>query len=235
VFVRAEIEDSSGASRMVSRKLLTDYKAQDDCRTELTIDGTVVSNLDSVGLSLSEPPLRAPILMQRSLRYVVFARPTDRSDYFKALLEVDDLEVIRSAITDLQDAVVKQPSSLLSSLRKCTAISGLSEIARKIESEGFRAESLESALSDALKIVLTSAGSTEGQLPSHIRGRIALLKQTLESRRESAFPMTALMLGTGASAQFQRASDVPGGRFTTGCHSFGLPTVLNRRIRATQT
>jgi AAA domain-containing protein len=59
VFVRAEIADSSGDSHIVSRKLLTDYTAQDDCRTELTIDGVVVDNLDCVGIFLSEPPLRA--------------------------------------------------------------------------------------------------------------------------------------------------------------------------------
>ncbi len=206
VLVRAEIEDSSGASHVVSRKLLTDYTAQDDCRTELTIDGTVVPNLESIGLPLSEPPLRAPILMQHTLRYVVSARPTDRSDYFKALLEVNDLDVIRGAIADLQNIVVKPASSLLTSLRKCAAIPGLAEIPKKIESEGLRAESLESALSEALRIVLTSAGLTDGEISSNIQGRITLLKQTLDSRRESAFPITALTLGTGANAQFTSPS-----------------------------
>jgi len=42
--------------------------------------------------------LRAPVLFQHSVRYALSARPIDRLAYFKALLEVSDLDDLSNAL-----------------------------------------------------------------------------------------------------------------------------------------
>jgi len=92
VWVRATIADDGGAERVVTRTLVKDYTADKECVTELTIDGNVATDLSSLGITLFDPPLRAPVLLQHSLRFALSARPQDRTDYFKGLLEVQDLD-----------------------------------------------------------------------------------------------------------------------------------------------
>src|SRR5205823_3598797 len=79
--------------------------AEDECRSQLTIDGAAVNDPSSIGIVLADPPLRAPVLLQHSLRFALSARPQDRADYFKAVLEVQDLEVLCDLIRAQVDAL----------------------------------------------------------------------------------------------------------------------------------
>src|SRR3990172_4301284 len=98
VFVRADIETTGGHIHRVERRLVRDYTGRDPCASELTVDGAPAADVSGLGIRLSEPPLEAPILMQHTLRYVISTEPQKRADYFKALLEVSDLETVRTAI-----------------------------------------------------------------------------------------------------------------------------------------
>jgi hypothetical protein len=84
--VRAGIVGSDEVEHTVERVLEADYTVEDECRSQLTIDGAVVNDLSSIGIVLADPPLRAPVLLQHSLRFALSARPQDRADYFKAVL-----------------------------------------------------------------------------------------------------------------------------------------------------
>jgi hypothetical protein len=83
VFVQATIADSIGAPRIVRRVLKTDYSKKQECETVLTIDGKLANEADlaELGVVLSQPPLRAPVLAQHTLGYVFSARPQDRASY----------------------------------------------------------------------------------------------------------------------------------------------------------
>jgi hypothetical protein len=93
VFVEIRVEHGGSAHR-VRRTLLSDYAKKGDCETRLEIDGQVAdeSAFAGIGIRLSQPPLAAPVLMQHTLPYVFSAGPKERSAYFKALLDVDDLD-----------------------------------------------------------------------------------------------------------------------------------------------
>lgn len=101
VYVELGLEDREGGTRVVRRELTCDYRGASDCTSILTMDGARVESVIIAGLPLSDPPLAAPVLLEHTLRYAVSAKPGDRSDYFKAVLEVADLDVVRAEVTAL--------------------------------------------------------------------------------------------------------------------------------------
>ena len=103
VYVEAEIVGTDGTPHQVRKTLLADYAKRQDCRSSLEIDGAPASQNDlaALGIVLSQPPLAAPVLAQHTLGYLFSARPQDRASYFKAVLEVTDLEELRGAVAAL--------------------------------------------------------------------------------------------------------------------------------------
>lgn len=118
-YVKAGVEDSNGCTHEVERALVSDYAAPSDCSSVLKVDGATVDSLESVGIYLSDPPLRAPVLMQHTLRYAISARPQDRADFFKAMVEVQDLELFRDQIAALVDGLQSPVPGPLQLLRTC--------------------------------------------------------------------------------------------------------------------
>ena len=100
VFVQATIEADTGRRHVIRRTLARDFEKRSACESRLEIDGNVATqdDLRQLGLALSAPPMQAPILLQHTLAYLFSAKPGDRSTYFKALLEVADLDDARRAI-----------------------------------------------------------------------------------------------------------------------------------------
>jgi hypothetical protein len=112
VQVSAGIIDDGGVERTVVRTLDNDLGRGQDCSSTLTIDGTQASDLSTLGIVLAEPPLRAPVLFQHSIRYALTARPTDRLAYFKALLEMADLDALTNALTATINSFSVVPTQL---------------------------------------------------------------------------------------------------------------------------
>ena len=102
-YVEAQITGTDGQTHTVRRTLISDYAKRKDCQSALQIDGEDAkeSDLASLGIVLSQPPLAAPVLAQQTLGYLFSARPGDRATYFKKILEVTDLEELRSAVAAL--------------------------------------------------------------------------------------------------------------------------------------
>jgi hypothetical protein len=112
VYVEVGLDEGSGTVRVLRRELTCDYRGASDCTSTLTLDGTRIAAVTDAGLTLSDPPLAAPVLLEHTLRYAVSAKPGDRSDYFKAVLEVADLDVVRAEVSRLlaeRDAAPRDP------------------------------------------------------------------------------------------------------------------------------
>lgn len=101
VYVEVGLIDADGTEYAIRRQLDLDYQGATDCASTLTVNGVETETVTGVGLHLSDPPLAAPVLLEHALRYAVSAKPGDRSDYFKAVLEVADLDVVRAEIAAL--------------------------------------------------------------------------------------------------------------------------------------
>jgi hypothetical protein len=112
VFVQAAIRDSAGAAHVLKRVLKTDYSKKQECETVFTIDEQPANEaaLAALGVVLSQPPFRAPVLAQHTLGYVFSARPQDRASYFKALLEVTDIEEFRNQVAALGNEIAAPAS-----------------------------------------------------------------------------------------------------------------------------
>jgi hypothetical protein len=134
VAVTAGVRDQRGELREVERALIRDYGADADCDSTLTIDGAAAADLSSLGIVLADPPLRAPVLLQHSLRFALSARPQDRSNYFKSVLEIQDLETLRDLIEASGVAVQPLPAAALSKLRGLRASARLAHLAGDVES-----------------------------------------------------------------------------------------------------
>lgn len=109
VYVQATIETDNGARRVLKRVLVRDFEKRSACESRLEIDGNAANqdDLRRLGFVLSAPPMQAPVLLQHTLAYLFSARPGDRSAYFKALLEVADLDDTRR---EIQNAIGAFPA-----------------------------------------------------------------------------------------------------------------------------
>lgn len=119
VWVEAEIRCPDGATRTVRRALDTDYSQSDPCTSTVTIDAAP-GNLKVLGIPFGEPPLAAPVLLQHNLRYVLSTEPQKRAEYFRALLEVTDLDLVRQALTR-----AKRRASALPPLQRLAELTAL--------------------------------------------------------------------------------------------------------------
>jgi hypothetical protein len=190
VFVRAHVLGASGTVHTVERRLVSDYTGRDECTSELQIDGQRATDVSTIGIRLSQPPLEAPVLMQHSLRYVVSAEPQKRADYFKALLEVSDLEDIRTAIAEAKRLLEPALNSIGAALNHCLTNKTLAPVVSRLQAAKPSAGMISSILRDALRVVLSDTGT----IPESLEERLATAKQLLASKREATFPVQVLSL-----------------------------------------
>ena len=192
VYVEAEIVDASGQPHTVRRMLVSDYGKRDDCRTALVIDGTPAGEADllALGIVLSQPPLRAPVLAQHTLGYLFSARPQERASYFKALLEVTDLEAFRNAVASLEADLHAQAieSEPLVRLRAALTIPEAAGALARLQPNPPPLAEVRNALADALGSVIETAG---GVPPRDLPQRIESLEAILAERRATTFPLEA--------------------------------------------
>jgi len=191
VIVAAEIEDAQGRVHRVERCLVRDYTGRDSCQSELIVDGNLADDLTSLGIRLSQPPLEAPVLMPHTLRYVVSADPQKRADYFKALLEVSDLEEIRNAITEAKSRLPEPTSDISSTYERCRSNPQFGRELALVESSSPSREVVENALSEALGRIL----SGDEQVPPELDAQLSAAKDLLSRQRARTFPIDDLAPG----------------------------------------
>jgi hypothetical protein len=187
MWVAAVIETPDGVEHQVRRTLVADYGFAEGCRSTLTIDGVPAASLAVLGYPLSRPPLGAPVLLHHALRYAIAAAPQQRSDYFKAVLEIADLDVVRREITQLHNVLARPPNPLLDKLAELARVPAFSISANALERNLAGPEAVQRTLTVALKTALEQAGVPDPGADYDLR--IAALAAVLARSREATFPL----------------------------------------------
>jgi hypothetical protein len=150
-------------------------------------------SVEKLGFKLSEPPLSAPVLLHHALRYAIASGPQQRSDYFKAVLEIADLDVVRREIAQLSGALTDSPDPLIGRLTELATIPLFASHARAMQRTGTTLETVERHLLAALGLALEQAGVHEPD--ADIEGRATALNGMLAQSQEAAFPLAAFRTG----------------------------------------
>jgi hypothetical protein len=190
VVVEACICSADGKIRKLTRTLIEDYKrgAAAGCVSRLEIDGKPCREGDieaTLGLRLSQPPLRAPVLAQHTLAYLFSVSPTDRAAYFRALLDTQDLEDFRAAVAALQPllkAPALPPLDDLVAVEAIPALAGIVVRLRKSKTESDLSKQL-AANTSALLISIGLAPRTA------LSDRADQIDEELQRRRAQTFPL----------------------------------------------
>ena len=194
VWVKATIADDAGNEHIACRTLVSDYTAEKECTSELTIDGVSAPDLSALGLTLFDPPLRAPVLLQHSLRFALSARPQDRADYFKGLLEVQDLDRL-AELVDAQVANLKPVSTEFTlKLGELTESGKLSTLRADLNASALTDAEVETILGTAVSTALGDLGEDDGATLS-VAERAEALRVALEARRQTTFPVGDYAVG----------------------------------------
>lgn len=188
VFVAARVIAANGTAREVKRTLTADYGKRQDCASSLEIDGTAATedDLAKLGISLSQPPLRAPVLAQHTLAYIFSVRPQDRATYFKTLLEVTDLDQVRNNIAERSEDLTPPDDSLLVKFDTCTGISALKKTLEDLARTLPDLAVFQGAISDGAAALIASAGE---EPPKTLDDHLAALERILVDQRSKTFPV----------------------------------------------
>lgn len=188
VFVSARIEAADGTEHDLTRALLSDYTKQHACTSRLELDGVPATDddLGRFGFTFREPPLRAPVLTQDTLSYIFSARPTDRATYFKTLLEVADLDVLRNDIAGLARELTPPEDAFLGRLRACSAVPALAPVLGPLDTGVVDTPMLAALLAQGAGALVDEAGEP---VPDTLPARTSILERILADRRTRTFPV----------------------------------------------
>lgn len=190
VWVEADIRCADGVIRTVRRVLTADYSPTSDCASTLTIDGDQADNLAGLGIPFGDPPLAAPVLLQHNLRYVLSTEPNKRAAYFRSLLDLTDLDLVRSAVARAKERVGSLPP-----LPRVASLSVLGDLARG-NSDTVAAINMAAKASDQqalTKALLKAAGALNPRVPGRsVEDTISELRSAIAQAEEQVFPIGVL-------------------------------------------
>jgi hypothetical protein len=187
VYVEAEIS-VDGSKYAVRRNLVSDYGKKRDCESTLQIDGKTASEneLLDLGIVLSQPPLRTPVLSQHTLGYLFSAKPQERAVYFRSLLEVTDLEEFRTAVAALEHNLRPQPDDYLTKLNLSGAIPEVAPFLTPLQTTQIPTiEELRDSFLQSTAAILEAAGVP---IPDE-DDRLPKVEDILIHRRSKTFPV----------------------------------------------
>jgi hypothetical protein len=196
VIVDACIYCPDGQTRKLTRTLVEDYRrgAAAGCVSRLEIDGTACNESDieaTLGLRLSQPPLRAPVLAQHTLAYLFSVSPTERATYFRALLDTQDLEDFRAAVAALQPLLKAPTLPQLDDLTAVETVPTLATAAGKVRKSKTEA--------DVRKHLLTTASALLADIGitpcADLGDQADQIDDELQRRRAHTFPLDLFSRG----------------------------------------
>lgn len=205
VYVELGLNGDDQIEHVLRRTLLSDFQGARDCTSVLALDGVTIDGVMAAGLALSDPPLQAPVLLEHSLRYAVSAKPGDRSDYFKAVVEIADLDIMRGEIA----AVVAERESHISDPLTTEAASLMSRQPFAMTLTLDRARSLSDvrlALTSTLNALVAPA-EDEAPGPNPLAAATARVSAALASRHSSVVPLEDMQVPAGAPIPNQLERD----------------------------
>lgn len=191
VYVRALISMPDGTVHSLRRVLTRDYGMRNDCQSRLELDGAAATpeKLRDLGLALSQPPLLAPVLAQHTLGYVFSLGPQNRTSYFKALLEVTDLDDLRTRIASLSTELDQAGSDRLHQFDGAAQIPELETSLSDIGDVVLARHALDSALLAASEKLINTTGQT---VSDTFDDRRSVVGKILAERRQTTFPVDGL-------------------------------------------
>ena len=189
VYVKALVVGVDGNEHIVKRVLTADYAKKQDCRSRLEIDGQVVDAkaLAGLGIVLSQPPIAAPVLAQHTLSFIFSVGPQNRSTYFKALLEVTDLDELRNDIASAALQLKTPESSVLTKFDKCAALPPLASSIGTLRTTIPTHHGVAATLANGAAALITSAGEA---VPHTTEERLGALERILADQRSKTFPVS---------------------------------------------
>lgn len=191
VYVAARITAADGTEHEIKRVLTADYAKKQNCASRLEIDGVTAAETDltAFGITLSQPPLEAPVLAQHTLSYIFSVRPQDRATYFKALLEVTDLDDLRNKVAALADGLTPPDDPLLTKFDVCKAVTALKPTLAAVGITVPDAARLAAKFDDGARALINATGE---EVPKTPEERLATVERILIARRSKTFPIEGL-------------------------------------------
>ncbi|MGV0781409.1 AAA family ATPase [Mycolicibacterium sp. XJ775] len=203
VYVEAVFRCSDGVTHSVRRELLCDFGQGTECDSRLLLNGTEVADLSQIGLTLADPPVRAPVLLQHTLRHVLSTEPKQRVNYFKALLSLTDLDDFRTRVRAARTRVEAEPIGdalkrvgTLAGTPAAAAGTAITALVKKSLTLDAVRSGVDAELLRAGTAVLTNPSSGNGPPTFDTLDDLgAAVSAALEDQRERAFPLSALGAG----------------------------------------
>ncbi len=197
VVVEASVCCADGQVRKLTRTLIEDYKrgAASGCVSRLEIDGAVCGERDietMLGLRLSQPPLRAPVLAQHTLAYLFSVSPTERAAYFRALLDTQDLEDFRTAVAALPSFLQTPVLPQLEDLAAVEAIPALAGTVARLRKSKTEVDLHKHMAANTLAL-LVSIGLTPR---TSLSDQADQIDEELQRRRAQTFPLALFSRGS---------------------------------------
>lgn len=188
VYVKAVVRTADGVFHSIRRNLTGDFGRGLECESRLLVDGNDVSDLSSVGLILADPPVRAPVLLQHILRHALSTEPKQRVAYFKSLLSLSDLDLLRARVAEARKQLEQEPDGLWLQ-RVATLPTDLSDAQNRLQAIARTASSDERVVTHELSTVLReAAGAATGEHYSTLADAKAGLETCAKAKAEALFP-----------------------------------------------
>lgn len=188
VYIEAVVRTVDGSLHIARRNLTGDFGRGAECDSELLIDGKQSEDLSGIGLSLADPPVSAPVLLQHILRHALSTEPKQRVAYFKSLLSLSDLDLLRERIVEARKRLEQEPDGHW--LKQVASLpEGLVDLQERLSSVARIPESLQDltdAISDALR---EAAEIVTGDTYTAIADAQAALEARVRARSEAVFPI----------------------------------------------
>ena len=189
VFVEAVVHSADGSLHRIRRNLTGDFGRGSECASQLLIDGQEVEDLSSVGLVLADPPVRAPVLLQHILRHALSTEPKQRVAYFKSLLSLIDLDLLRERVGEARKRLEQEPDGPW--LKRVASLpSDLSDAQARLLSIANTTSSEEGPLTESLSIALCEvAENATGESYSVLADAKVGLESRATAQAASLFPI----------------------------------------------
>ena len=191
VYIEAGVADPGGVVHQVRRELLRDFGHGTECVSRLLIDGLSAEDLAAVGLPMSDPPVRAPVLLQHILRNVLSTEPKQRVGYFKALLSLTDLDLLHERVIAVRSTLEHEAPGVMlatvATLSRTPAAAAAAAI-QSLADAGLDAEGTSTIVEAAL---LTAGGVLLGSPTASPTELKKALEAVLAEQHEETFPLRA--------------------------------------------
>lgn len=201
VWVAAGLRGGDGDVHDVRRDLVCDFAQGTECASRLLVDGVEQNDLGAFGLApATGSALGAPVLLQHTLRHVLSTLPKDRVAYFKSLLSLTDLDLLRERVTQARRRLSNQPPTRASRAFTALASTPFHDLAQLLR---ISLPATEQEAAQLVREALLNAGTKAlGRRPDDLEAMTADLQAAAQSQREAVFPLAAF---TGAASPHEPA------------------------------